>query len=306
MDGIHVNVSLLIKDIAYSLLSTYHDNSVAYSQAWNIIEHITGKRRIQFITNPFIALSGEQKRQLDLIVDKVKRVGMPLLYALGTAPFLGLDLTIKPPVLIPRTETEGWCAKVLELIEPLLEQTMPEKPFTVLDLCTGSGCIALALAAKFKDKNISIIAIDNSVNALDCAQFNAEKYKLTDKCLFIRSDLYAELPPDFSCDLIVANPPYIQHQEFLKLDPTVRYWEDYHALVSGSEGVELIKDIVGEAGRFLRNTYGCAQLWCEIGHQQGEKVTSLFKASDFHALTVLQDLRGQDRLVRGTASCVTK
>ena len=248
-------------------------------------------------------ISDDQRRHLDQIVDKIKRVGVPLVYAIGTAPFLDLELSIKPPVLIPRPETEFWCADVIITIEPLVEQATPKKPFTILDLCTGSGCIALAIASRFSHKNVAIVAIDNSPNALDCAQLNAAKYEIAN-CSFMRSDLYEQLAPGFLCDLIVTNPPYVTQSEFPLLDPAVRYWEDYHALVGGRDGLDIIRQIVAHAGQYLRPDYKCAQLWCEIGHQQGPAVSSLFEKAGFNEVIVMKDIRDRDRVVRGIVPCL--
>jgi release factor glutamine methyltransferase len=290
-----------VHTIATALQPIYGDYAVAYRHAWSIIEHVTGLNRTTCIAQSMLSLTHEQETRAMTILDAVCNHAMPLAYALGTAPFLDLTLKVQPPILIPRPETEEWVARAIEQLTPYVARATADHPFILLDLCTGSGCIALAFAFYLRDKHIRVIGVDISQSALDCAQAQLQTYNLTN-CSFIHSDLYQGLPPNFTCDSIVANPPYVSLEEFTLLGPEVRLWEDYGALVGGDQGLTVIERLVTQAPSFLRSDYGCQQLWCEIGAHQAAAVLPLYTAAGFKEVTVTQDIAGNDRVIWGACA----
>lgn len=291
------SLSVLIAHITQALMPLYHDSNAAQSAAWLLVQKITGLTKSRLVAMSEIVIDdGLVESILKELVDEHK----PLQYVLGSVPFLDVTITVKQPVLIPRPETEWWCALVLDEIEPYVRRASPEKPFSILDLCTGSGCIALAIAAHFKQRALHVTAVDTSAQALLLARENATLNGPL-SVSFIQSDLYSSLP-DESFDLIVTNPPYISENEYASLDSSVRDWEDKSALVAPKDGYDLIERIVHSAPRYLRSDYDCAQLWCEIGAHQAKRTVELFKESGFVDVGVLIDQYGRDRVVRGVLS----
>lgn len=287
----------LLTNATKQLLAVYHDRDIAYQNAFHILEHVTQKKKTELLLNPSHELTSKQESLLASILKNMVEHHMPLAYALGVVPFLSLEITVFPPVLIPRSDTEWWCAHLIESIEPFVENATESNPFTVLDVCTGSGCIGLSIAHHFDTKPIRVIGIDISKEALKCATINAQKASLT-TCTFIESDVYQNLPKDFTCDLIVANPPYIDEHDYRELEPEVRLWEDKQALIAGEKGYALIRRIAQHGRLLLRDTYGCGQLWCEIGAHQGKQAEAIFKEYGFDERKIIKDIAKRDRVIQ--------
>ncbi|GAA5937285.1 hypothetical protein JCM3775_001602 [Rhodotorula graminis] len=172
----------------------------------------------------------------------------PLAYVLGTQPFhpLVLPLLVRPPTLIPRPETEHWvshlASRILTSSSPPLSSAPTAPPFRLLDIGTGSGCIALALAAHLRsaDRAVQSTAVDRAPTALALATENAARQSLSDVVAVREADLFspsfaAALTDGDGFDLVVSNPPYITRAEYAELDPSVRAWEDRGALVGEGE-----------------------------------------------------------------------
>lgn len=283
-------IELLTRKIAADLLSTYGDHDVALHRAWELMEHATNMNRAQLLMNRNLQLSDAQRADLNRWVDEITIEHKPIHYILGTVPFLNTIITVRPPTLIPRPETEEWCAL---LIDQLRQRSTP--PRTILDLCTGSGCIALALAKAFPCA--TVIASDIASEALTLARENAQRNDIAN-VTFLQSDLYAALPKQ-TFDLIVANPPYIAPEEYVTLDPSVMDWEDSRALVAQDHGLAIIHEIVEHAAEFLHLAPdNFPQLWIEIGYQQGSAVSTIFERHNFIP-HLLKDASGNDRVVTG-------
>lgn len=282
----------VLQTITSRITSLYDNEAIAAQNAWFLLEKLTGLSEEQLIVHHDIALSTEQQNQLNQWLDKLTKEHMPLQYILGTVPFLSVTIEVKPPILIPRPETEEWCALLIEK----LQQHGPTN-LTILDLCTGSGCIALALAKALPHS--TIVATDISRDALQLAQTNANRNNITN-VTFIKSDIYEQLQPDKKFDLIVSNPPYIAPEEWPNLQPEVRLWEDKTALVAEQHGLELIERIIkGAKNYYTTKRLSFAQLWIEIGYKQGKAVTDLMAQAGFSQITIIKDLYGKDRVVTG-------
>lgn len=289
------NVHHVLQTITARIALLYDTQEVATQNAWFLLEKLTGLSQEQLIVQPDLALSAQQQKQLDQWLDKLTKEHMPLQYILGTVPFLSVTIEVKQPILIPRPETEEWCALLIEK----LQQHSPAN-LAILDLCTGSGCIALALAKTLPHS--TIVATDISREALQLAQSNAKRNNITN-VTFIKSDIYEQLPPDKKFDLIVSNPPYIAPEEWPNLQPEVRLWEDKTALVAEHHGLELIERIIkGAKNYYTPKRLPFAQLWIEIGYNQGKVAQDLMTQAGFRQVTILKDLYGKDRVVTGHRS----
>lgn len=234
-----------------------------------------------------------ERRRLQAVADDPKMLaalvrrreaGEPLQYLEGTAPFGRFDLVVDPRVLVPRPETEG----LWELARKLVED-----PSVIVDLCTGSGALAIALAASFPGARV--IGTDISGAALDVARINGAAH--APGVEWAEGDLFDALDPSLagSLDLVVANPPYVATSEWGRLPIDVRH-EPRMALVSGPTGLEVLRRIATESPAWL--TAG-GVVACEIGESQAGEVTEMF--SGFASVRVHTDLAGRDRyLVAGT------
>lgn len=294
-----ISVVMLLHIIARKLYPIYGHSGAVYNNSWLILEYVTGKKKEQLIIEKTIDVCQSIYTKITTILRQIITDHKPLQYITERVYFLGLELSVKPPVLIPRPETEDWLYRAIDEISPYVKKASRENPFMILDLCTGSGCIALALAHHF-GPHVHVTAIDNAAHALELAQANACRLSGTTNCTIMYSDLYNSLSAfKTQFDLIVTNPPYIRPHEFSTLEPEVIRWEDRNALVAGDNGLGLIKRIVEGAPQFLRTQYDCAQLWCEIGMSQGSEVMQLFKSQGFCATHIVQDVNKKDRVVCG-------
>jgi release factor glutamine methyltransferase len=216
----------------------------------------------------------------------------PVAYITGHAPFFSLDFLVTRDVLIPRPDTETLVEAALSIIR---RQTGLESP-RILDLCTGSGCVAAALAAN--QKSATIIAVDSQPAAVAVAVRNIEQLKLTDRVIILTGDLYAALasePDKRPFDLIVANPPYIPAGQIATLDKSVRDFEPISALDGGPDGLEIHRRIL--AGAAARLT-PAGHLLMEIAFDQGKAAMALAaEYADLANPRILKDHAGNDRVL---------
>ena len=207
--------------------------------------------------------------------------GVPLQYLTREQNFCGLSLYVDERVLIPRQDTE--C-----LVEEVLRDGAGGD---LLDLCTGSGCIPLAL---LKHGNFSCaLGADISVEALAVAEINRARTGLA--LSLRRSDLFSEIPERF--DVITANPPYIESAEIETLSVEVRDHEPRLALDGAADGLAFYRRLAAESGAHLKPG---GRLYLEIGMSQGAAVASLLKAAAFSDIQIIRDLAGRDRIVKGS------
>jgi len=219
---------------------------------------------------------------------------MPLAYVLGTVPFLDLAILVRPPVLIPRPETEWWCAQLCEHIA----KVQGDKPFVLIDMCTGSGCIGLAVAQRFV--HATVYGVDISPQACDLARENAKKNGI-DNFVVVQSDLFASLElPAHSVDFVVANPPYIPRDMWASLDGEVRCFEDRAALIAGAQGLDCIERIVDQAHTFLvmDSLVGLWLLWIEVDESHVQLVVQHALNLGYAQAEIVHDQYGKNRVVR--------
>lgn len=208
----------------------------------------------------------------------------PVAQIIGTREFWGRRFRVTSDVLDPRPETET-----------LIEAALDLEFATVLDLGTGTGAIILTLLAE--RAGAKGVGADLSPAALNVAVGNARMLAVQDRVQLQQSDWFADIAGRF--DLIVSNPPYIAAQEMAALSPELRHWEPRMALVPGADdgtGLGAYRVICAQARDFLHPN---GWLMVEIGHTQGQAVQALFHAAGFDKVSVLRDMSGHDRVVRG-------
>ena len=205
----------------------------------------------------------------------------PAQYIIGQADFYGMQLKVDERVLIPRPETE-------ELVELILAEN-PETNLSVLDIGTGSGAIALALAKNRQDW--SVTATDISQDALDLASENAKNQKLN--IFFKKSDCFTEISEKY--DIIVSNPPYISREDESEVGLNVLYSEPHLALFADEDGLAIYRRIAEDTKAYLKDG---GKIYLEIGYKQGQSVPELFRKNlPEKRVRTLKDQFGQDRMV---------
>ena len=197
-----------------------------------------------------LALS-EKQAIIHLIKERLGR-RVPVAYLTNSAWFCGLEFYVDERVLIPRSP-------IGELIQQGFGGLLKNSPKRILDMCTGSGCMAIACAEQFP--NAEVDAVDLSFEALDVAEFNIERHQLTHRVFPIQSDLFTQLPQD-QYDLIVTNPPYVDQDDIEDMPEEFRH-EPMLALEAGEDGLVLVKRILAQAGEYLTKN---GVLICEVGN----------------------------------------
>ncbi|MBR5232155.1 MAG: peptide chain release factor N(5)-glutamine methyltransferase [Clostridia bacterium] len=244
-----------------------------------LLSHVTGIAPLMLRADAWREVSDKELSSFEaLLLRRLSRE--PLQYILGSVEFMGLQLRTSPDALIPRYDTEILCEEALRRVQ---------KGFKVLDLCTGTGVIALTM--KKHAPSCEVWAVDISENALALAGKNAKSNALD--VTFRQGDLFAPLQGE-SFDMIVSNPPYISDADMLSLSPEVLS-EPRLALEGGKDGLDFYRRIVSEAPAYLRR--GGYMLF-EIGCDQAQAVSRMM-ARDFEDVTVCKDLAGLDRVVLG-------
>ena len=290
------NIYIVVKEVAKSLEPRYESAMHAHTAAWWLLERLTQKSKLDLMAEIAFSLSKKDIAQLNTWISQHLDEDYPLHYVLGSLPFGPLTISVEPPTLIPRPETEEWLANCLESLTPIKNEKL-----TILDMCTGSGCIALWLAHAFP--NATIYAVDVSDSALELAKKNAVQNNISN-IVFLKSDLFTLLPQDIKFDCIFSNPPYIAPEDWNNLSPTIRKWEDRGALIAGNKGLEILTQLIAQAPYYLNkqtvlNKYDLASLIVEIGYNQGPDVKQLFSTAGFSKARILKDFDDNDRVVIG-------
>ena len=223
----------------------------------------------------------EEEKQFVEEIYKKLAAHIPAQYIIGHAEFFGMQLKVDERVLIPRPETE-------ELVDLILTEN-PEKNLKVLDIGTGSGAIALALAKNRPDW--SVTATDISQDALDLATENAKRQDLN--LSFIKSDCFSEISSKY--DIIVSNPPYISRADEVEVGLNVLHSEPHLALFADEDGLAIYRRIAEDSKDYLNDG---GKIYLEIGYKQGQSVPALFKENfPEKRVRTLKDQFGQDRMV---------
>jgi len=210
-------------------------------------------------------------------------------YILGKKEFRGLEFLVNPSVLVPRPDTETLVEAALEI----LENNLKDNTIRVLDLCTGSGAVAVSLKSEMPD--LEVWATDICAEALETAQTNAALLLPPDSIQFYQGDLYNALPASPPFHLIVSNPPYIPSDDIQSLSAEVR-GEPRIALDGGQAGLEIIQRVIEEAPV---NLLHCGSLLLEADPRQMEKIAALLEKRGFLNIQLYKDLSGHERVIGG-------
>jgi len=229
----------------------------------------------------------ERKHYKKLVERRLNRE--PLQQILGHWGFWSLDLRVTRDVMVPRSETECLVEEALNVA-----RTYKNERIRILDLGTGSGNIAIALAHELS--RAQVIATDISREALEVARDNAQMLGLEERILFLQGDLF--LPVDRKrFDLIVSNPPYIPTAVIKSLDPEIRCFEPIIALDGGEDGLGLLRRIIAQAGRHLSSG---GWLFLEAGEGQAQSVAEMMDEKGFQRVGTVKDILGIPRVVKGS------
>jgi len=270
-------IGTVLERIAHALQST---SPTARLDAEVLVMHVCGLDRSGLIARGHAVLSDAQERRLEELLAR-RRSGEPVAYLTGTREFWSMDFVVSPATLIPRPETEL-------LVEKALERIPPDAPWTIADLGTGSGAIALAIASE--RPRCRLIATDISPAALEVARANAESFGLTN-VEFHHGDWFTPLA-DEMFDMIVSNPPYVCVADPHLEAGDVRF-EPRQALIAGSDGLDAICHIASAAGRCLKPD---GSLLFEHGWNQGGTVSELLRRMGYRDIVCSPDLAGHARV----------
>ncbi|HUI06743.1 MAG TPA: peptide chain release factor N(5)-glutamine methyltransferase [Verrucomicrobiae bacterium] len=267
-----------------------------------LLAHLLKKKRLDLYL--------EFERELDdATLEKLREMvrrragGEPVQYITGETEFCGLKFMVDKRVLIPRPETELLVETVLERLKAegtshRLPVSDRRSPLTILDVGTGSGCIAIALAKKLLapggDVRARFFATDESAEALAVARANAKTHEVEKNIGFFQGDMLEALSNSLRADVIVSNPPYVADGELAKLPKEVRDFEPVRALAAGEDGLKAIRRLVMNAKRFMSPS-GFVAL--EIGAGQRPAVEQLFENNGCVVTEVVKDLQGHERVI---------
>lgn len=274
-------MEVLVRDIIKKAQNTLEAAGIADSQvdSWLLAEFVFGITRVKYYANMQMTVEGRSAEKYNELVNQ--RAGhIPLQHIIGTQEFMGLTFKVNENVLIPRQDTEL-------LVENVVDYLGNDER-TVLDMCTGSGCIAVSIDRLSKDSKVT--AVDISEKALEVAQENNRLNNAN--VTFIQSDLFTNVTGKY--DIIVSNPPYIRTDEIPKLMEEVKSHEPVMALDGMEDGLYFYKKICGEASDYLNDN---GKIFFEIGYDQGDDVSEILRQNRFCNIEVLKDLSGNDRVV---------
>lgn len=245
-----------------------------------LIKYILNKNEINIIANENIELSNENKKQLLESIEKIKK-GYPLQYITHYQEFMGIKFEVNENVLIPQPDTEVLVEKTIKIVQKCYPKE-DNRNIKILDLCTGSGAIAISLKKYLP--SVQVFASDISKKALEIAKTNAKKNDVQIK--LIQSNMFENINEKF--DIVVSNPPYIKTDEITKLSNQVQN-EPRLALDGGKDGLDFYRIIQKNIKNYL---YENGILLMEIGYDQGQAVASMFKNSK-----LVKDYAGKNRVI---------
>jgi release factor glutamine methyltransferase len=261
-----------------------------FKEAEMIFTHCMGMERVVlYRDNP--VLSTGQTMDLQMILERRRR-REPLQYIIGHVDFHGLTIKVGPGVLIPRPETEIMVDEVIKTVHRNVLGVKGEKrsTFRILDLCTGSGCLALALAMAFPDADV--FGTDVSEKAWEYATDNA-RINGVQNVTFLKGNLY-EPVKGRTFDIIVSNPPYIKREDIPTLQPEIRGWEPLEALDGGEDGLWFYREILSRVSEYL---VPGGFLVMELGQGFARDVLEKAKQSGFGSAALVKDYAGIERIL---------
>ena len=275
---------MLITDIVKILTDAGIEEKEANVEVKLLLEHFA-----QYGVADIIMGKKLTEDKLKIVEEKAKyraSTRKPIQYIIGEADFMGEKFIVNPSVLIPRDETEILVKKAIELIDK-------NNLKNILDMCTGSGCIACMLA---KNTSATVIGSDISVEAIETAFQNMERMQLFNRALFRKSDLFSMIREDEKFDMIVSNPPYIPISEKKNIQKEVTFEPDLALYTKDEKGLEFYEKIIAQAPEYL-NLGG--YLLFELGIDESKDVAHLIQNAGFKSIQVVKDLANIDRVIVG-------
>ena len=256
--------------------------------AWYLLEFVTGVDKAHYYMEPDRRMEQSVAQEYEKVVN-LRAEHIPLQHITGVQEFMGLGFRVSGDVLIPRQDTEVLVEEALKYVHSGMK---------LLDMCTGSGCIAISLAVMGGYRDVT--AADLSEAALKVAAENADhllQERRKEGCRFTlrRGDLFEALKPGERFDVLTSNPPYIPTEVVRGLEPEVKDHEPWMALDGTEDGLAFYRRIAHESKAWL-NPGAC--IYLEIGYDQGKAVSRLLEAAGFCNIQVIKDLPGLDRVVR--------
>jgi len=251
-----------------------------------LLAHVLGVSRMGAVTQPSREVTPDEAARLEALLARRER-REPLQHIVGTAAFCGLELEVNGDVLIPRPETELLAGRAVQFLS-----TLNSQPSTVLDIGTGSGCLAIWIAASVP--GASVVAVDVSSRALAVARRNAGRGGVTGRIEFLEGDCFLPVAAGRRFDLIVSNPPYIASGEIDGLQPEVSRHDPRLALDGGVDGLEFYRRLAVEAVARLR---GGGRLMVEFGDGQEEALEKILSAHNWVVEEVAADYSHHPRLL---------
>lgn len=252
----------------------------AQSDAWILFEFATGMSRTRFWADGFSKMKPEEEAGFAELIERRKE-RIPVQHLTGVQEFMGLPFMVNEHVLVPRQDTEILIEEVEKILRPGMK---------VLDMCTGSGCIAISLKAR--NQGIECTAVDISKEALEVAGRNAEA--LHTDIEFLSGDMFENVEGRY--DVIVSNPPYIPTKVIETLEEEVKLHDPFGALDGKEDGLFFYRILADKSIDYLNET---GYLYMEIGHDQSEDVEKMLKDKGFEQVSTKKDLSGLDRVVSG-------
>lgn len=286
---------MTLKDLANKFivsLNKIYDEDEGQAIFLIALENVISYRKSDYLLKKDEVISTENLNKLAAILTLL-HTGKPIQYIVGETIFYGLPFKVNPSVLIPRPETEELVEWVLEAVEALKHPTDNRQPLTLIDIGTGSGCIAIALKKNLPDANVS--AIDIAKDSLDTAQQNADLNGV--EVDFIHQDILqtpnSRLKLQYS--IIVSNPPYIKEDEKLAMHENVLKNEPHSALFVSNEKPLIFYDAIADFA--LKNLTENGLLFFEINEYLGQQTVDLLKHKGFKNIELRKDMQGKDRMI---------
>ena len=272
----------ILQNIRKSLSGFYPDNEIS-GLVRLLIEHVTKSSMPALLSDKNTKITSEEVLKIDKIVERLQRFE-PIQYILGETEFYGLPFTVNQDVLIPRPETE-------ELVELILNENKESKP-RILDIGTGSGCIAVSLQKLLP--NASVKGWDISEKALAVAALNSKSNSVN--VTFNQVDILSDYPTNHSFDIIVSNPPYVLDSEKTDMHANVLEYEPHTALfVAGNNPLLFYNRIADVAIQLLTDG---GKLYFEINRAKGQETIKMLENKNFSEIRLIKDISGNDRMVR--------
>ena len=276
--------SMSIQEIIKILTDSGIEENEANVEVKMLLEHFAN-----YTVKDIISGNKLTTEKLELVKEKAElraKTRQPIQHIIGYADFMGEKFIVNPSVLIPRDETEFLVRKAIEIIN--------KNNFTMaLDVGTGSGCIACMIA---KYTQCQIIGLDISSDALNTALDNASKLNLFNKAIFRKSNIFSNVKPGESFDIIISNPPYIPPSEKENIQTEVKFDPEQALFTEDEKGLEFYEKITKDAPRILNKG---GYLLFELGIGQSNDVKSIMEKNGFQNIEIIKDLAGIDRVIVG-------